>query len=98
MEGMSKIEWTDCKCGAPAEINGLCDDCFEKERNTERSVIQRGDRLIIQFPYSASLLNVIRELPDRQYNSGSKVWYVPAKYLNEVRAALTPLKFRFYTD
>lgn len=56
-------------------------------------IILSGDTLILSFPYNEKIINIIRGLPSRRYDPESKHWTVPARFAQEVWAALGCLGF-----
>lgn len=51
-------------------------------------------RICIIFPYDASLLPVVRSLPGRWFDGGTKNWYVPLKHADHVIGKLSQHKFK----
>jgi exodeoxyribonuclease VII large subunit len=70
-------------------------DTNGRESNEERTLeldLERR-RVCISFPYDASLVDLVRSLPDRQWDWSDKTWYVPLEHIGEVVARLAPLDF-----
>lgn len=49
--------------------------------------------LSLTFHFEPSIVEVIKKLPGRVFNAGSKAWRVPVEYGDEVLTALLPLGF-----
>lgn len=59
-------------------------------------VIDRvGSRFVIKFDYNTRILNAVRNLPDRHFDSGQKCWTVPVEHEKEVRAFGQAYRFQF---
>ncbi|MFN0060198.1 MAG: exodeoxyribonuclease VII large subunit [Planctomycetota bacterium] len=54
---------------------------------------EREQSLLIIFPYAPELLPTVRDLPERRWHPDRKLWSVPERHFDEVRARLVPLGF-----
>lgn len=58
-------------------------------------VSKKNNNLVIEFQYSPYLVEVVRQLGDRRFDTREKNWIVPMSQLSSVVRRLTPLGFSF---
>jgi len=63
--------------------------------NPSRLTLVVDDLIEISFPFDTSLIEVVREIPERKWNGTKKVWTVPATewHSHQVIQVLKPLDF-----
>jgi exodeoxyribonuclease VII large subunit len=57
-----------------------------------------AQRVCIIFPFDRSLLPVVRSLPERWFDGGTKNWYVPLKHVQHVIGKLSNHHFKLSSD
>lgn len=68
---------------------------LEKEKNSNMQVITKREKLIIEFPYDAHIVSIVRTLDGREYDKVKKLWKVPKIQAMNVVNALQPFGFSF---